>query len=88
MTEIWQLSALELSRRFEIREISPVEALRASLDRIRMLNPMLNAVVTIAEAAAMDAARDSEQRWLSGTARGPLDGVPLLVKDNILTRGV
>jgi aspartyl-tRNA(Asn)/glutamyl-tRNA(Gln) amidotransferase subunit A len=88
MSEIWQLPALELSRRYANRDLSPVEALRASLQRIADVNPVLNAVVTVAEPSALVAAQDSEQRWKTGTARGPLDGVPVLVKDNILTRGL
>ncbi|HTZ27828.1 MAG TPA: amidase [Streptosporangiaceae bacterium] len=63
-------------------------ALTASyLDRIERLNPGLHAVISVsanalAEAAASDAAR------ASGTVRGPLEGVPVLLKDNIAAAGL
>ena len=57
------------------------------LDRIERLNPSLNAVISVsprapAEAAASDAARGS------GTAPGPLEGIPVLIKDNIAVAGL
>jgi amidase len=63
-------------------------ALTASyLDRIERLNPGLHAVISVsanapAEAAASDAAR------ASGTVRGPLEGIPVLLKDNIAAAGL
>jgi amidase len=57
------------------------------LDRIERLNPSLHAVISVsprapAEAAASDAARGS------GTAPGPLEGIPVLIKDNIAVAGL
>jgi amidase len=57
------------------------------LDRIERLNPSLHAVISVspnapAEAAASDAAR------ASGAARGPLEGIPVLIKDNIAVAGL
>lgn len=54
------------------------------LDRIRALNPLLAAVVqTNGEAVGIAARRDAERR--AGTIRGPLHGIPILLKDNIAT---
>ncbi|WP_109116581.1 amidase [Azospirillum sp. TSO22-1] len=50
------------------------------LDRIHRANPMLNAFVALAE-NARSLARDADARRRSGLARGPLDGIPLAVKD-------
>ena len=54
------------------------------LDRIRALNPLLAAVIqTNAEAVGIAAQRDAERR--AGVIRGPLHGIPILLKDNIAT---
>jgi aspartyl-tRNA(Asn)/glutamyl-tRNA(Gln) amidotransferase subunit A len=62
--------------------------LDAILLRCEAVNPRLNAIVTFDVEGACRAARDSEARWRRGEARGPLDGVPLTVKDNIPVRGL
>ena len=54
------------------------------LDRIRALNPLLAAVIqTNSEAVGIAAQRDAERR--AGFVRGPLHGIPILLKDNIAT---
>jgi aspartyl-tRNA(Asn)/glutamyl-tRNA(Gln) amidotransferase subunit A len=72
-------------------QASPVEATQAVLERIARLNPVLNAFCLIDEAAALTSAHLSEARWQahrhSGAAVLPLDGVPVSIKDLILTQG-
>ncbi len=80
------LTAAELLDAYRKRDLSPVEATRAVLERIERVNPKLNAFCLISERAADDA-RESEKRWLAGQPRGLLDGVPVSIKDLILTRG-
>ncbi len=82
------LGAQELARGYRARELSPVDALNAVLDRAERINPILNAIVTFDRAGARAAARASEQRWRDSVAFGPLDGVPLTVKDNIHVNGL
>src|SRR5262249_16648617 len=69
-------------------ELSPRAVLDAVLERIARVNPQLNAIVTLDERGARAAAQASEQRWRAGAPLGPLDGVPLTVKDNIPVRGL
>jgi amidase len=65
-------------------ELSSRELTQAYLARIRRLNPMLGAVIeTSPDAVGVAAQRDAERR--RGIVRGPLHGVPILVKDNIAT---
>ena len=87
-TELWRLSAAALAEGYARRRFSPVEVTEAVLARIAEVNAALNAVVTLDADAARVAAKASEARWREGTARGPLDGVPLTVKDNINVQGL
>ena len=79
--------AHELLRLYRRGLASPVEATQAVLARIDALNPTLNAFVRVDHEAALAAARASEARWLAGTPAGPLDGVPVSIKDLILAKG-
>ena len=68
-------------------DLSPVEVTREALDRIRELDGELGAFVLVDEDGALAQARASEERWRSGTANGPLDGVPASIKDLSLVTG-
>lgn len=81
------LSATEMVAAFRLGELSPVEATRASLDRIAETDRTVNAFCLVDEEPALAAARASERRWHAGTPAGPLDGVPVSIKDIFLTRG-
>ena len=81
------LSATEMVQAFRSGELSPVEAARATLDRIAEADPAVNAFCLVDADSAVEAARASEKRWRDGTPAGPLDGVPVSIKDAFLTRG-
>ena len=91
MTDLTQFTAIQLLGLYRSGEASPVEATQAVLQRIARLNPLLNAFCLIDEAAAMASARQSEARWQahrrSGAGVLSLDGVPMSIKDLILTQG-
>jgi amidase len=55
--------------------------------RIRVLNPALRAVLTVSPNAAAEAAA-SDTRRASGSSCGPLEGIPVLVKDNVQAAGM
>ena len=85
-SDLLKLSAVDLLDGYRTRRISPVEVTRAALQHIEALNPVLNAFCFVApDALAM--AQASEARWMSGEPIGPLDGVPVSIKDILLTRG-
>ena len=86
-TQIPIMSAAEQLDRFRARELSPVEATQAALDRIAALDQHVNAFCLVDPDAALAAARESEARWLRGEPAGLLDGVPVAVKDLLLTKG-
>lgn len=70
------------------REISPVELCTATLERIEQLDPELGAFITIASEQGLKAAKQAEGRAMSGNLRGPLDGVPIGIKDIEATAGI
>ena len=86
-TDVTRLSATELLGLYRQRELSPVEATRAVLARIDAQNAVTNAYCLIRDSEALDLARQSEQRWHAGEPAGLLDGVPVSVKDLLLTSG-
>ncbi len=74
-------SLTELATLLRRREISPVELTRQHLDRIRALDPRLHAYAEVFEQEALARARASELRLLSGLPAGPLEGLPIALKD-------
>ena len=87
-TEICYLSAGQLSRLIQKKELSPVEVVEAHLARIDALEPTLNSFVTLLPDQALAAARKAEQDIQAGQYRGPLHGIPLGLKDMIYVKGV
>lgn len=74
--------AHEQAERIRSKDVSPVEVMRATLERIERLNPALNALVSMRAADALLAdAQLVEDRLLRGESVGPLAGLPLGVKD-------
>ncbi|MBV9484713.1 MAG: Asp-tRNA(Asn)/Glu-tRNA(Gln) amidotransferase subunit GatA, partial [Frankiaceae bacterium] len=84
MTELTELSAVEIAERVASRDVSAVEVAHAHLDRIAELNPALNAFLHVDTDGALAQAR----RVDAGEVEGALAGVPLALKDVIVTKGV
>jgi aspartyl-tRNA(Asn)/glutamyl-tRNA(Gln) amidotransferase subunit A len=83
-----ELSIAAAARCIAARELSSVDLTEAYLARIQRLNPLLNAYITVTADAALAEARAATQRAVEGTLRGPLDGVPIGLKDLYATQGV
>jgi aspartyl-tRNA(Asn)/glutamyl-tRNA(Gln) amidotransferase subunit A len=81
------LTATEMLTGFRTGSLSPVEATEAVLARIEEADPAVNAFCLVLADEALAAARESEERWRKGEPRGRIDGVPVSVKDVLLTRG-
>ncbi len=90
-TALNELTAQQLLGLYASGALSPVEVTRAVLARIAALDSSLNAFCLVDEAAALQSALLSEQRWLNyqrnHTPVGALEGVPLSIKDLVLTKG-
>ncbi|MGA9525157.1 MAG: Asp-tRNA(Asn)/Glu-tRNA(Gln) amidotransferase subunit GatA [Myxococcaceae bacterium] len=86
--ELTDLTLLELSHRLGSGEVSSVEVTKHCLDRIGRLDGKVHAFLRIDEAGALAAAEASDRRRREGNPAGPLDGVPIAVKDIFCTEGV
>ena len=86
--DIPYLSATELSRLIEIKEVSPVEATEAYLERIDDLDFKFNAYLTVCRQMALQEAREAESAIVQGNYLGGLHGVPVAVKDQVWTKGI
>jgi aspartyl-tRNA(Asn)/glutamyl-tRNA(Gln) amidotransferase subunit A len=82
-----ELTAAELSTAFAGRDLSPVEVVEACLMRIEALDAEINAFCLVDPETSRQQAEDSEQRWMEGAPLSPLDGVPVAIKDLLLTKG-
>ncbi|WCK69043.1 amidase [Agrobacterium tumefaciens] len=85
--ELIYSDATKLAELIRNKDVSPVEVVRAHLDRIQAVDPQVNAIVTVAD-GALEAARRAEAAVLAGEELGPLHGVPFTAKDSIDTAGV
>jgi aspartyl-tRNA(Asn)/glutamyl-tRNA(Gln) amidotransferase subunit A len=81
------LPATELLALCRAKKVSPVEVMAETLRRLERYEGAVNAFVLYDPDSAMAEARASEARWRKGEPKGLLDGVPVAVKDTLLTRG-
>lgn len=86
--KLWSKSAIQLNQFYLSGEVSPVEVLESIQHRIDEVNPKLNALICNNRSEALKSALDSEQRWRVNQPLGPLDGIPISIKDNILVKGL
>jgi aspartyl-tRNA(Asn)/glutamyl-tRNA(Gln) amidotransferase subunit A len=87
VTAAWQWSAAELGVAFRDGRTTPAVHLKAVHGRISALNPQLNAIIALASDIEFQV-EESESRIKSGRPRSTLEGIPVLVKDNILAKGM
>ena len=82
------LTAHELAERFSSGDATAVEATEAALGRIRATDDVLHAFLTVIGEQALDRAGEIDQARARGERLGPLAGVPLALKDVLVTKGV
>jgi aspartyl-tRNA(Asn)/glutamyl-tRNA(Gln) amidotransferase subunit A len=84
--QVCYLSAIDLAAAIRAKELSPVEVVELTLQRIEQVDPALNAICTIEADHARSAARVAELAVMRGEPLGPLHGVPFTVKDNLYVK--
>ncbi len=82
------LTAHELAARYRSGTATPTRAVTEYLARIERIDPQLRAFLTVTREDALRRAAESDARFKAGNPRGPLDGVPIALKDLFCTRGV
>jgi amidase len=80
---IWQWSAVETAAAIRAGAISSVEVTGGHIERMRAVNPKLNAVVVDLSEEALKAAKAADQARAKGTELGLLHGVPITIKENV-----
>lgn len=87
MSDPAQMTAEDLLAAYARLALSPVEALQAVTERVARLNPSINAFAVM-NPDALAQAGQSQARWRAGRPLGPLDGVPVTIKDLIDLQGL
>ena len=85
--KLYFLTMREAGELMRSGQLSPVELLRASLDRIEATDDRLHSFVTMMTDEAMEQARTAESEMLQGNYRGPMHGIPFALKDLYDTAG-
>jgi amidase/aspartyl-tRNA(Asn)/glutamyl-tRNA(Gln) amidotransferase subunit A len=80
-TDVAYRSAVDLAGAIAAGRVSPVEVMEETLRRVEAREPSLNAIVFRGFDQAMESARAAEEALSRGESGGPLQGVPVLMKD-------
>jgi aspartyl-tRNA(Asn)/glutamyl-tRNA(Gln) amidotransferase subunit A len=88
VTSLHDLSAVDLIAGFRAGQFSPTEVLEDVLAHIAIWEPHIKALYAFDPDGARAVAKASTARWQKGEPIGPLDGVPVTIKENIATKGV
>lgn len=86
--DLCYLPATEALRRFADKSLSPVELMKATIARAEAVEPKINAFTYTHYDSALEQARASEARWAKGKPAGPLDGLPVAIKDESYIEGM
>ena len=87
MDDLHYLSALDALRMFRSRELSPVELMRAVLDRADKVEPTINAFAETFPEQALEEARAAEAVYAGSGEPRPLEGIPVAVKEEAPIKG-
>ena len=84
--DITSLTAVELGKKIKAKEISVVDAVKASIEQIEKVEKDVHSFVTIDREGVLERAEEVQKLIDDGTLTGPLAGVPVAIKDNMCTK--
>ena len=84
MTELYELSLKELSTKIQGKEVSVEEVVKDSFNRIKGTESQIDAFITLNEEKSLEIAKELDEK--GPTSDKPLAGVPIGIKDNIVTK--
>ena len=87
MTELHRLTIAEAAAGLRAKSFTSLQLVQACLERVRAHDQKLHATLQVLDAQALEDAKAADARLAAGAALGPLDGVPVAVKDNLQLRG-
>ncbi len=87
-SSLHDLSAVDMIAGYRAKQFSPSEVMEGVLAHIAVWEPHIQALYAFDPDGARAAAKASTERWHKGAPVGPLDGVPVTIKENIATKGV
>lgn len=85
--ELHKLTIAEAAKGLRAKTFTSLQLTQACLERLRAVEPQVHATLQVLDAQAFEDAKAADARFASGEERGPLDGVPVMVKDNMQLRG-
>ncbi|MBW9111981.1 amidase [Microbacterium trichothecenolyticum] len=87
LTDPTTVTTADLRSAYRAGELTPVDALEAVLHRIDAVDGVLNSIAYLNSSEAREQAEASATRWATGDQLGPLDGVPVSIKDSVASTG-
>jgi aspartyl-tRNA(Asn)/glutamyl-tRNA(Gln) amidotransferase subunit A len=85
--DLSMMTATALNALYSKKKVSPVEVCQSIFKKIKQVNTEINAFQYLDEESALETAKASENRWQKEVPWGIADGIPVTIKDNILTQG-
>ena len=86
--ELYELNLRDAAEGIKSKKFSSLELFDACLNRINKLEPDIKALITLTESEGREAAKAADAKIARGEELGVLEGVPVILKDNLCTRGI
>ena len=86
--DLMSLTAVELGKKIQAGEVTVKEAVEAALANIEKKESTYHALITVDKEGALKRAEEVQKQIADGTLTGPLAGVPVIIKDNMCTKGL